>query len=129
MSWVRAIEPAPVFTRHWLPGKICPGVKTTAQLLIVVTVTIVRSARKIENGLTNGRTIPNGLGLTMPKTFTCQSSHAAANGMHRHTMNARRRAFMGSLAERSDSERIEGEFHSTAHSCQCESRRFCDHNF
>src|SRR5262249_43411675 len=112
MSCVMAIEPGPPFTRHWLPGKICPGVNTTAQLLIVVTVTIVRSARKIENGngLINGRTIPNGLGLTMPKTFTCQSSHAAAKGIHENTMNARRRDFMGSLAERSDSERIEPSF-------------------
>src|SRR5262245_811482 len=122
MSCVRAIEAAPVFTRQRLPGKIWPGVKTTAQLLIVVIVTIVRSARKIENGLTNGRTMPNGLGLTTPNTLTCQSSHAAAKGIHENTMNARRRDFMGSLAERSDSERIEPEFHSTAHSCQCESR-------
>src|SRR5262245_61997580 len=113
MSCCRANEPeAPVFTRHRLPGNICPGVNTTAQLLMVVTVTIVRSARKIENGngLMNGRTNPNGLGLTTPKYRTCQSSHAAAKGMHENTINARRRDFMGASLRRSDVERIAASF-------------------
>src|SRR5512137_1122628 len=98
MSCCRAIEPAPVFTRHCVPGKICPGVKTTAQLLTVVTVTMVRSARNTENGFANGLTMTTGDGFTTPKYLNFQSSHAAARGMHESTINARRRDFMGSLA-------------------------------
>src|SRR5262245_25445725 len=94
MSCCRKIEPGPMFTRHRLPGKICPGVKITAQLLNEVTVTIVRSVRKIENGLTNGRTTTTGVGLTTPKYLNFQSSHAAARGIQERTMNARRRDFM-----------------------------------
>src|SRR5262245_57690944 len=94
MSCCRKIEPEPMFTRQRLPGKICPGVKITAQLLNDVTVTIVTSVRKIENGLTNGLTITTGLGLTTPKYLKRQSSHAAARGIQERTMNARRRDFM-----------------------------------
>src|SRR5262249_7657062 len=103
MSCCRKIDPDdPVFIRHCVPGKICPGVKITVQLLTVVMFTTVRSARKIENGNTNGLTAPNGLGSTMPKYLKCQSCHPTETETHESTINTRRRDFMGSLAERSE---------------------------
>src|SRR5262252_898694 len=105
-SCCRNIEPDPMFTRHCVPGKICPGVKITAQLLTVVTVTTVRSARKIENGLTTGCTRTTGLGLTTPKYLKCQSWHAVEMETYESTINTRRRDFMGSLAERSEGDNL-----------------------
>src|SRR5262245_13071860 len=94
MSCCRKIEPDPRCTRHFVPGKICPGVKITAQLLNELTLTILRTALKIENGLINGRTM-TGPGSTTPKYLMRTSSHPAAKGMHERTMTARRRDFMG----------------------------------
>src|SRR5262245_26514575 len=109
MSCCRKIEPDPMFMRHCVPGNSCPGVKITAQLLNVVTVTIVRSARKIENGLTIGLTTTSGVGLTTPKYLMRTSSHAVARGIQERTRSTRRRDFMGEASMSARSERIGGE--------------------
>src|SRR5262245_59216568 len=109
MSCSRKIEPGPMFMRHRVPGNSCPGVKITAQLLNTVTFTIVRSARKIENGLTNGLTTTSGVGLTTPKNLMRTSSQAAARGIHERTRARAGETSWGEASLSARSERIGAE--------------------